>query len=568
MLTKQAPKRISSQAARTYMLRGSYVASVANHSEAGSRTGSSRGSSTGSSTRTGIGPLPPQLAGSPSLLRRLLSAATSHEATDICDAAGITRCFTEDEALALMTAALERGNTQLALSIHNSMCAARQSSGSPGGSGSSPRASPGLVPAGDTAVLWPATSVRATCSLVLGLCRQLAVKAAVEVVGGIRGQGLASNDEAVGFGKVIASPLAPQQTLTVVQPQEGCKLVADAYSKYEYEVFSGKVISVKSEALQPGSSLLRSLLRAAGILRKPAAAAVHEFVVQAPDGTSRTFRVATPTADVPAQITDRVTLVCSPSPGAAKTSARKRKQGLLPPIPANTLPGEALTATNHMTGIVTPLLRPPTSNTQSGLPGWVMPVAILVAGGDAASTLVDPNLPLLLAGSLAAVAGSAVAGNQLLLPRLRQLPDKSLSLEYIRQQLLGQYAQLAAKVEGVVSESGEDVRVLARLWQLQNKMQSVSAGAAATYGARMERVAAARANIEQRLVKKLELLDGYARVMHMIEIEVEMDIEVPAAELAGIQQQMERLTELEGLQDDWRIQAEARDEVERLLKVS
>ncbi|GFH11389.1 uncharacterized protein HaLaN_06878, partial [Haematococcus lacustris] len=259
-----------------------------------------------------------------------------------------------------MTAALERGNTQLALSIHNSMCAARQSSGSPGGSSSSPRASPGLVPAGDTAVLWPATSVKATCSLVLGLCRQLAVKAAVEVVGGIRGQGLASNDEAVGFGKVIASPLAPQQTLTVVQPQEGCKLVADAYSKYEYEVFSGKVISVKSEALQPGSSLLRSLLRAAGILRKPAAAAVHEFVVQAPDGTSRTFRVATPTADVPAQITDR-----------------------------------------------------------SGLPGWVMPVAILVAGGDAASTL---------------------------------LPDKSLSLEYIRQQLLGQYAQLAAKVEGVVSE--------------------------------------------------------------------------------------------------------------------
>ena len=40
-----------------------------------------------------------------------------------------------------------------------------------------------------------------------------------------------------------------------------------------------------------------------------------------------------------------------------------------------------------------------------------------------------------------------------------------------------------------------------------------------------------------------------------------MDIEVPAAELEGIELQMVRLQELEGLQDDWRVQAEARDEV-------
>lgn len=47
----------------------------------------------------------------------------------------------------------------------------------------------------------------------------------------------------------------------------------------------------------------------------------------------------------------------------------------------------------------------------------------------------------------------------------------------------------------------------------------------------------------------------------MIEIEVEMEIELPEAELVGIEQQMARLEELEGLQDDWRVQAEARDEV-------
>lgn len=35
----------------------------------------------------------------------------------------------------------------------------------------------------------------------------------------------------MGFGKVVMCPLAPKQTLTVVQPQEGSKLVADAYSR-------------------------------------------------------------------------------------------------------------------------------------------------------------------------------------------------------------------------------------------------------------------------------------------------------------------------------------------------
>jgi hypothetical protein len=37
--------------------------------------------------------------------------------------------------------------------------------------------------------------------------------------------------------------------------QEGCTVVADAFSKYEYEVFSGSVVSTKSEALQVGRFL-------------------------------------------------------------------------------------------------------------------------------------------------------------------------------------------------------------------------------------------------------------------------------------------------------------------------
>lgn len=83
----------------------------------------------------------------------------------------------------------------------------------------------------------------------------------------------------------------------------------------------------------------------------------------------------------------------------------------------------------------------------------------------------------------------------------------------------------SAYVHVTAQEASDDVHTLARLWQLQQKMQSVD-GSTSSYEARMGRVAAAVAGIEQRLSKRLELLDGYARVMNMIEIEVEMDMQV------------------------------------------
>lgn len=60
----------------------------------------------------------------------------------------------------------------------------------------------------------------------------------------------------------------------------------------------------------------------------------------------------------------------------------------------------------------------------------------------------------------------------------------------------------------------------------------------------------------------------YARVANMIEIEVEIDTEVPAAEVEGIEEQILRLEEVAEMQADWRLQAEAQDEVERLLRAT
>lgn len=300
-------------------------------------------------------------------------------------------------------------------------------------------------------------------------------------------------NEEVGFGKVIGCPLAPGRTLTVVQPQEGFKLVADAYSKYEYEVSSGKVLSCTSEQMQSqANNPLFMLARALGFQKSLPAAAVHTMTLQAPDGQSRTFRFATETSDVPAQAGERATVVCAPF----KNSAKGRRP-VFSASPPGRRPGEAMQATNHKTGVVTPLLAPPTSNTQAAFPSWVLPAVLVLAGGDAASSLIDPTLPAMIAIGSAAAVGSVVTGTSVLVPRLKQLSDRDVSLEYTRQQLLGQYAQLARKSDDVSQEANEDVRVLAKLWQLQSKMESV-AGSAAAYEARIGRIARARQNIEER----------------------------------------------------------------------
>ena len=47
----------------------------------------------------------------------------------------------------------------------------------------------------------------------------------------------------------------------------------------------------------------------------------------------------------------------------------------------------------------------------------------------------------------------------------------------------------------------------------------------------------------------------------MIEIEVEMDVDVPAAEIEGIEEQLTKLEEVESLQKEMEFQVEAQDEV-------
>lgn len=506
--------------------------------------------SNGSSSHSMLGQ-----ASNASLLRRVVGTSTAAEALDLLiqqlDRQQRPHAISADDAELLLERALEAGNAGLALSVYQQLCAAKRAQGR------SSLATPATV--------WPAAALQHTQALVMGLCRQLRVNDALATMRSIRSQGMPGADE-VSFGQVVSSPLPPQRPLAVVQPQEGCKVVSDSNSRFEFELFSGSVTSCSSEALQLSDNPLLAAARLLGVWRRLPVSAVHEMVVMAPDGTSRTFRIGTATADVPAQLGERVTVVCAPNKGR-----NKLKRLVLSTSPPGTQPGQPMLICNHKTGIELTLLRPPLPGSQSTVPGWLLPAAVLLAGGDAASGLLDPALPLLIGGGLAVTVGSAVAGNSLLLPRLKQLPGNAVKLDGIRQQLLAQHAGLDSKVKATMQEAAEDVRTLARLCQLQVKMQSVDAGSGAAgsaYEARIGRVVAVARSIEERLSKRLELLDGYARVMNMIEIEVEMDMQVPIAELETLGVELGKLSELESIKEEWQLQAEAQDEVERLLRTS
>ncbi|GAB4823249.1 hypothetical protein N2152v2_010295 [Parachlorella kessleri] len=488
-------------------------------------------------------------------LRKVTAAADVNEATDVLTAelGSSLGNLSEAQCRELIAACLDRGNVRLAQSIFAAMTAAAAGVGpttlSFDSSGGSSRG----------AGFWPAATIQTATELVIGLARALCTREAIAVITSVRNRGLSAAED-VHFGYVVDCPGAAKgKPLTVAQPQDGVKLVVDSYTRYEYEVFSGRVTSCTSESLVTNQGgLVSALARRVGLLRKPPSGAVHTMAVETPSGQQRTFRFSTETADVPAKVGDRVSVVCSPQDGFF---SRRR---LISASPPGTKPGEALSLSNHSTSSSTPLQRPANPGAPAGLPPWLLPAATVLVASDAASSIIDPSLPFLAASAFAATVASGVAANTVLLPRLKQLPERAVEVQAARQRLLQQHTALEARIKELVDGAVEDVRVLARLWQLQNKMAAV--GGEGAYDARLDRVAAARSNLEQRLQKRVEMVDAYARVIAMIEIEVEMETQVPEAEVLGIEEQIARLTEIEGLQEEWQVQAQAQDEVERLLR--
>jgi hypothetical protein len=132
------------------------------------------------------------------------------------------------------------------------------------------------------------------------------------------------------------------------------------------------------------------------------------------------------------------------------------------PFHHGTAAGEALSLSNHTTRTESALLRAPGPGAGAGLPSWAVPAAVVLTAGDAATTLIDPALPFIAAGAVAATLATGVAGNSLLLPRLKQLPERMLEVQATRQKLLAQHTELEARINELVDGSVEDILMLAR----------------------------------------------------------------------------------------------------------
>ncbi|GMH26724.1 hypothetical protein Nepgr_028567 [Nepenthes gracilis] len=449
----------------------------------------------------------------------------------------------------IINAALERKNSDLALSVFNAM----RSSFDQG------------FMENDTNVerwKWSRPDVSTSVSLVLGLAASLRVSDALKVITDICRVGVSPGEE-VHFGKVVRCPTC-MIAVAVTQPQDGIQIVSCSRCRYQYELVSGDIVSIASEEISMDIPAWKRGLRFLQIMKQAIPAAVHSIVVQTPSGVARTHRFATETVDLPAQERERVTIaLAAPSNGCREIGPFK-----FGPKPPNYYPSEPMCLTNHNNGRDYLLLRAPTTNRNLSLvnPSILFPVLAVLAAGDAASGLINPSLPQLLS---VATLGSLAAGatfNTMLLPQLSKLPQKLVSAIAIKQQLLAQYDTLQSRIQDLKGAAENEVWMLARLCQLENKIYAVGEP---SYHARRSRVRRVREGLQNSLKGQIELIDSYARISSMIEIEIEMDTDVPAAEAASnaesIAKQIEQIMELENLEERWRLQAEANDEVERLL---
>ncbi|CAN1178062.1 hypothetical protein LINPERHAP2_LOCUS33465 [Linum perenne] len=481
------------------------------------------------------------------LLVRVSAAKRADEALDIIaevsqrssGVVGVPDCCS------IINAALDRNNSELALSVFYAMRSSFDQN-----DGSIQRWK------------WSRPNVRIYTSLVRGLAASLKVSDALKTIEYICRVGVSPSEE-VPFGKVIRCPTC-FVAVAVAQPQHGVQIASCSKCRYKYELVSGAIASINSEEISMELPVWEKGLRFVQIMKQRTPAAVHSIVVETPSGTARTQRFSTETVDLPAQEGERVT-IASAAPSYVYRSVGPLK---FTPKSSSVYPGEPLCLTNHENGRETPLLRPPAKDGRLSLlsPSVLVPLVAILATGDVASGMVDPNLPQLLSIAAFTSISAGAAINTLVLPQLNQLPQKSADAISIKQQLLAQYDVLQSRIKDLKESAEKEVWMLARMCQLENKIFAVGEPA---YRARRTRVKKVREGLEDSLKGRIELIDSYARISSMIEIEVELDSDVLAAEavsnVENIAGQIQQIMELEDLEERWKLQAEANDEAERLL---
>ncbi|KAL0329944.1 UNVERIFIED_CONTAM: hypothetical protein Sradi_4981100 [Sesamum radiatum] len=430
----------------------------------------------------------------------------------------------------IISAALDRGNADLALSVFSAMRSSFDSG-------------PGWI---DDAKLverwkWSRPDVHTYTLLVKGLAASLRISDALRMIDCVCRVGVSPGEE-VPFGKVVRCPSC-MIAIAVAQPQQGIQLVSCSKCRYQYELVSGNIVTIESEEISMDVPAWKRGLQFLQIMKQNIPAAVHSIVVETPSGVARTHRFATETVDLPAQEGERVTVAV-----AAPLSAYREVGPLKfsPRVP-NFYPGEPMCLTNHRDGRESRLLRAPPKDAGKSMLNLstLLPILAVFATGDAASGFFDPSLPQLIAAAAVSSLVVGVTFNSLVLPQLNKLPQRLVDITSIRQQLLSQYDVLQTRIMELKKAAETEVWMLARMCQLENKIYAVG-------------------EPSYRIIT----LHNF-QISSMIEIEVELELDVAAAEAVGnvenIAEQIEQIMESENLEEKWRMQAEANDEAERLL---
>ncbi|KAK2966524.1 hypothetical protein RJ640_019053, partial [Escallonia rubra] len=435
----------------------------------------------------------------------------------------------------IISAALDRGNADLALSIFAAMRSSFDTGTAVGEKG-------GYVERWK----WSRPDVQTYTLMVRGLAASLRVSDALRMIAYVCRVGVSPGEE-VPFGKIVRCPSC-MIAVAVAQPQHGLQIVSCSKCRYQYELLSGDIISIESEEISMDIPAWKRGLRFLQIMKQGIPAAVHSIVVQTPSGMARTNRFATETVDLPAQEGERVTIAL------AAPSNVYREVGPLKfsPKAPNFYPGEPMCLTNHRDSRESPLLRAPAKNGGTSLlnPSILFPLLAVLGTGDAASGMINPSLPQLI--SVAALSSLAIGAtlNGLVLPQLNRLPQRFVDSVAIRQQLLSQYDTLQSRIKDLKGAAENEVWMLARMCQLENKIFAVGEP---SYRARRSRVERVREGLETSLKSRIELIESYARISSMIEIEVEMDLDVLAAEAASnvesVAEQIQQIMELENLEE-------------------
>ncbi|XP_068659360.1 uncharacterized protein [Aristolochia californica] len=485
------------------------------------------------------------------LLRRVSGAADADEVVDMISEktgrnGGVLEC---SDCNNIIRAALERNNVDLAFSVLSAMrSSVVQDTTEKGSFGERWK--------------WARPDVRTYVSLVLGQAALLRVSDAIKTIKDVSQMGVSLGEE-VPFGKIVKCPTC-MIAIAVVQPQNGTQIASCSKCRYQYELVSGDVITIESADISMDISAWEKGLRLLQIMKQSIPAALHSIVVRTPSGSARTHKFATKTVELPAQEGERVTIALAAPSNVYRDMGPLRFSARSPGFN----PGEPMSMTNHTTGQESQLLRAPMKNGNLSIfnPSILVPTLAVLATGDIASGVVDPSLPRLISVAVIASVAIGTTINSVVMPKLNQLPQKLVDVIALKQQLLSQYDFLQNRIKDLSQAAEKEVWMLARMCQLENKIVAVGEP---SYRARRSRVQRVRQSLEASLLGRIELIDSYAKISSMIEIEVEMDSDVLAAEAVSnaesISQQIEQIMELENLEERWRIQAEANDEVERLL---